>query len=277
MILASALAAGLGLLVAAVGHGTGSPVVTMFVAIVAGVSLGSCTGIRDDVTPGRSGVRALFEPASMSAVQSVILTLAVALSRCVALPPPSLWIILFLATFSGALMGRILSTLCGSVAAAVLWLPLLLVPQVIFGGLLFPFYPTQPFAVDARSGKVEVMPPALAPRTAISWPLQIGGGLVVSRWALEAYAALVYERDLANPAALREATAVNAAVPVLFGDDIAHPLWLHVRARSLGEPTTVPRLRGGSAYYLVVLLVFAGVEAAALLAIRQSREPRSAA
>jgi hypothetical protein len=268
MILASAVAASIGLLLGAVGRGTGSPVVTMFLAIVAAVSLGTCAGLGRVV----DRAAALLGSASIAAVQSVVLTVAVALSGCVALPPPYVWIILFLTTLSGAFMGRILSALCGNAATALLWLPLLLVPQVIFGGLLFPYYPTQPFAIDPRTGKVEVMPRALAPPAVSSWPLQIGGALVVSRWALEAYAALVYERDLSDQTALREATAVNAWVPVLFGDDIAHPLWLHVRAQSLGEPTTAPRLRGGGVYYLLLLLVFAGVEAAALVVIQPGRD-----
>ncbi len=259
----------IGIVLGAVGATTGNPAMTMFLAIVAGV----CVACSESVVPSAGG-RRLRAAVLRAAVQSALLTIAVVQSGCVALPAPFVWIILFLATVSGAIMGLILSALCGGAATAAGWLPLLLVPQVVLGGFLFPYYPTQPFAIDPVKGQVEVMPRALAPPAATSWPLQLAGGFVVSRWALEGYAALVYERDLSQPAALAEAVRVNAFVPVLFGEDVAHPLWLHVRARSLGEPTTPPALRGGSRYHLAVLLGFPLAEAAALWAVLSARGPR---
>jgi hypothetical protein len=256
----------IGILLGAVGATTGNPAMTMFLAIVAGVSV-ACSG---SVVERANVRRAVLQ----AAVQGALLTVAVVQSGCVALPVPYVWIILFLATVSGALMGLILSALCGGAATAAGWLPLLLVPQVVFGGFLFPYYPTQPFAIDPAKGQVEVMPHALAPPAATSGPLQLAGAFVVSRWALEGYAALVYERDLADPAALAEAVKVNASVPVLFGDDVAHPLWLHVRAQTRGEPTTPPALRGGSRYYFAVLLGFPLAEAAALWAVLSARGSR---
>jgi hypothetical protein len=256
----------LGVLIASAGSITGSPALTMFLAIVAGVCVACCGGSLDGGP--------LLAVLARAAIQSVVLTGAVVLSGSVALPAPLVWLVLCLATASGGVTGLILSALCAEASTTIAWLPLLLVPQVILGGFLVPYYPTQPFAVASGSGQVEVMPRSLVPPAASGWPLQLAGAVVVSRWALEGYAALVYERDLSQPAALAEAVKVNASVPVLLGDDVAHPIWLHVRARSRGEPTTPPRLHGGSRAYLAVLLGFVAVPAAALWGLRSS-SPRT--
>jgi hypothetical protein len=276
----------IGALVAAAGYATDRPAVTMFLAVLSGLWIGGSGCVREIVDERRlvqrdphvsllayAGAKLLFA-AAMAGFQSLVLTIAVTLSGCVSLPPPYVGIILFLTTVSGAYMALILSALCDEAATALAWFPLLLVPQVVFGGFLFPYSRTQPFAINAANGQVEVMPASLAPRPVEAWPLQIAGAFVISRWALEAYAAHVYERDLSNPDALDEAVQVNAVVPVLFGDDIAYPLWQHVRAQSQRQPSTPPQLRGGGIYYLFVLLLFAGLEAAALVVVLPIRDPR---
>ena len=275
----------IGVLLAATGRATGSPPVTMFLAILSGLWIGGSGCVREIVDERRLvqrdphvsllayAVAKLLFATAMAGFQSLVLTVAVAASGCVSLPPPYVWIILGLTTVAGAFMALILSALCDEAATALAWFPLLLVPQVVFGGFLFPYDTTHPFAVDPETHRVEVMPPVLAPQP-VGWALQTAGAFVVSRWALEGYAAQVYERDLSDADALEEATKVNAFVPVLFGDAVAYPLYGHVRAQSLGEPTTPPRLNGGSLYYLLVLVFFAAVQAGALVVILPARDPR---
>jgi hypothetical protein len=279
----------IGGLLAATGAATDSAPVTMFLAILSGLWIGGSGCVREIVDERRlvqrdphvsllayAGAKLLFA-ATMAGFQSVILTLAVALSGCVALPAPAVWIILFLTTVSGAYMALILSALCDEAATALAWFPLLLVPQVVFGGFLFPYYPTQPFGIDRAEHRVDAMPKVLRAKPVTSWPLQMAGAFTVSRWALEGYAAQVYERDLGKSDAFEEAIAVNTFVPVLFGDDVAYPLWRHALALNDGQSPSPPTLHGGSYYYLLVLLFFAGGQAAALIAILPARDPRRVA
>ncbi len=279
----------IGLLLGATGAATGSAPVTMFLAILSGLWIGGSGCVREIVDERRlvqrdphvsllayAGAKLLFA-ATMAAFQSAVLTLAVALSGCVSLPPPAVWMILFLTTVSGGFMALILSALCDEAATALAWFPLLLVPQVVFGGFLFPYYATQPFGIDRVEHRVDAMPKALRAKPVTGWPLKMAGAFAVSRWALEGYAAQVYERDLGNAEAFEEAVAVNAFVPVLFGDDVSYPLWRHALALNAGQPTSPPTLHGGSYFYLLVLMFFAGAEAAALIVILPARDPRRVA
>ena len=96
----------------------------------------------------------------MAAFQSAVLTVAVALSGCVSLPPPYVWIILFLTTVSGAFMALMLSALCDEAATALAWFPLLLVPQVVFGGFLFPYYANAALRCRRRNTDRSTVTPA---------------------------------------------------------------------------------------------------------------------
>jgi hypothetical protein len=278
----------IGILLAAAGHATDSPAVTMFLAVLSGLWIGGSGSVREIVDERRlvqrdphvsllayAAAKLLFA-AAMAGFQSAVLTGAVGLSGCIHLPAPIVWIILWLTTVCGAFMALVLSALCDEAATALAWFPLLLVPQVVFGGFLFPYHSTQPFALDPRSRQVVVTPGVLAPQAVDSLPLQAAGAFTVSRWALEAYAAFVYARDLGDRNAFDEAVKVNAFVPVTFGDDVAYPLARHLAARSRGESPPPPELTGGGIFYLLLLLVFAGAEAAALVLILPLRDPRRA-
>jgi hypothetical protein len=279
----------IGILLAAAGRATDSPAVTMFLAVLSGLWIGGSGAVREIVDERRliqrdphvsllayAAAKLLFAGA-LAALQAVVLTAAVGFSGCVHLPAPILAIILWLTTTCGAYMALVLSALCDEAATALAWFPLLLVPQVVFGGFLFPYHSTRPFAYDPATRQVVATPRVLAPHAVDSVPLQVAGALTVSRWALEAYAAFVYQRDLGNGDAFDEAVKVNAFVPVTFGDDVAPPLARHLGARTRGEFAMPPRLAGGGFAYLVLLVFFVGVEAAALVAILPLRDPRRTA
>lgn len=279
----------IGILLAAAGRATDSPAVTMFLAVLSGLWIGGSGAVREIVDERRliqrdphvsllayAAAKLLFAGAT-AAFQAMVLTMAVGLSGCVHLPAPVLWIILWLTTTCGAFMALVLSALCDEAATALAWFPLLLVPQVVFGGFLFPYHATRPFAYDASVRQVVATPQVLAPQAVDSIPLQAAGAFTVSRWALEAYAAFVYQRDLGDDDAFDEAVKVNAFVPVTFGDEMAYPLAQHLAARNRGESPPPPRLSGGGIFYLLLLVAFAGAEAALLVAILPLRDPRRAA
>jgi hypothetical protein len=276
----------IGLLVNQAGRATGSPPVTMFLAILSALWIGGSGCVREIVDERRLvqrdphvsllayAVAKLLFATALALLQSGVLTLAVAATDVVHLAPPMVWIILFLTTLAGSFMALALSALCDEASTALAWFPLLLVPQVVFGGFLFPYHATQPFALNERTRQVDVTPETLAPRAVDNPLLQLAGALTVSRWALEAYAAQVYEQNLSSDRALMEAVKVNAFVPVTFGDDVAPPLFERLQAKAQGNTPSGPRLDGGGIIYLVLLVFFVGVEAAALVAILPLRDPR---
>jgi hypothetical protein len=276
----------IGILLNQAGRATDSPPVTMFLAVLSSLWIGGSGCVREIVDERRLvqrdphvsllayAVAKLLFAAAVAAVQSGVLTLAVAATGVVHLSLPIVGIILFLTTLAGSFMALVLSALCDEASTALAWFPLLLVPQVVFGGFLFPYHETQPFALNAVTRQVDVTPETLAPKAVDSPLLQLAGALTVSRWALEAYAAQVYEQDLSDADALEEAVKVNAFVPVTFGDDVAPPLIAHLRAQGQGYSPAAPTLDGGAPLYLIVLMFFAGLEAAALVAILPLRDPR---
>jgi hypothetical protein len=276
----------IGLLVNQAGRATGSPPVTMFLAVLSSLWIGGSGCVREIVDERRLvqrdphvsllayAVAKLLFAAALAALQSSLLTLAVAATGVVNLAPPIVGIIMFLTTLAGSFMALVLSALCDEASTALAWFPLLLVPQVVFGGFLFPYHSTQPFALNTETRQIDVTPRSLAPQAVDNPLLQLAGALTVSRWALEAYAAQVYEQDLSNDDALAEAVKVNAFVPVTFGDDVAQPLFNRLGAKAQGYTPSGERLRGGSIIYLVLLVFFVGVEAAALVAILPLRDPR---
>src|SRR5262249_4037809 len=136
-----------------------------------------------------------------------------------------------LTTVSGALLAMLLSTLCNEASTALAWFPLLLVPQVVFGGFLFPYADTAPFAAEAKTHAVIVMPRPLIRSTVDSPLLKVAGAVVVSRWALEAYAAEVFSQDLSDADHLREAIQVSFFMPLTLTDrQISGALLDYVRA-----------------------------------------------
>jgi hypothetical protein len=206
----------------------------------------------------------------MALGQSLLLSVAVAATGIVHNVFPMLWFLLFLTTLSGALMALVLSSLCDEAATALAWFPLLLVPQVVFGGFLFPYGRTVPF--KPHDNVVTVMPEALRRPPVDNFLIQAAGALTVSRWALEGYAAQVYARDLTDRDAFEEATQVNTFLPAtLSNENVSRRLLDYVTGNS-----AAPNLHPWAPLYLLILMFFAGVQAAALVLIMPWRDPRRA-
>jgi hypothetical protein len=267
------------------GDAAKSPAMTMFLAIVSALWIGGSGCVREIVDERRlvqrdphlsllayAAAKLLFA-SGMALFQSLVLTIAVAATSVVVLPAPYLWVILCLTTLCGAYMALTLSALCDEASTALAWFPLMLVPQVVFGGFLFPYAETRPFALDDY-GQVVVTHEKLLREPARNPLLQVAGALTVSRWALEAYAAQVYEQRLSNDDAMEEAVSVNAFVPVTLGENVGGRLLGYHLARSRREAVGTPRLDAGGIFYLVVLTMFAGAQALALVVVLPARDPR---
>jgi hypothetical protein len=270
----------IGILLHQAGVATKNPPMTMFLAVISALWIGGSGCVREIVDERRLvqrdphlsllayAIAKILHAGLMALGQSLILTLAVKLTGVVHLAMPILWIILFLTTLSGSLMALVLSALCDEAATALAWFPLLLVPQVVFGGFLFPYGHTVPFKVGYQS--VTVMPEPLIRPPVDSFPIRAAGVFSVSRWALEGYAAQVYARDLSNTDAFTEAALVNFFLPAtLSGEEVSDRLLAYAQGQ-----TGPPILHTWGPLYLVILVFFAGAEAGALVLIMPLRDPR---
>jgi len=269
----------IGLLLHQAGSATSDPPTTMFLAVISALWVGGSGCVREVVDERRLVQRdphlsllayalaKILHAGLMAAGQSLILTMAVLLTGIVHIAAPMLWILLFLTTLAGALMALVLSALCDEAATALAWFPLLLVPQVVFGGFLFPYGHTIPFSPGRP---VTVMPDALVREPVRNLLIQTAGVFTVSRWALEGYAAQVYARDLGNADAFEEAAKVNVFLPAtLAREDVSRRLLDYATGYS-----AVPSLHTWAPLYLVILVFFAGAEAGALVLIMPLRDPR---
>jgi len=269
----------IGLLLHQAGSATSDPPTTMFLAVISALWVGGSGCVREIVDERRLVQRdphlsllayalaKILHAGLMAAGQSLILTMAVLLTGIVHIAAPMLWILLFLTTLAGALMALVLSALCDEAATALAWFPLLLVPQVVFGGFLFPYGHTIPFSPGRP---VTVMPDALVREPVRNLLIQTAGVFTVSRWALEGYAAQVYARDLGNADAFEEAAKVNVFLPAtLAREDVSRRLLDYATGYS-----AVPSLHTWAPLYLVILVFFAGAEAGALVLIMPLRDPR---
>jgi hypothetical protein len=265
---------------------TASPATVLFLAIVTALWIGGSSCIREIVDERRLvqrephlsllayGLAKIMHALVLGAAQSVIVALFLQQTDVVRLPFPNLWMILFATTVAGALLAMLLSALCDEASTALAWFPLLLVPQVVFGGFLFPYGDTRPFHVDEHTQALTVMPEPLI-RVPVSSPLlRAAGALCVSRWALEAYAAEVFEQDLKDDR-LQEAIQVAFFIPLTLVDRPIGSRLLDYVSRggaAGGQPALV--LDAGSGRYRMVLASFVLGEALLLLCLLPLRDPR---
>src|SRR5262249_29254979 len=142
------------------------------------------------------GVAKILHAIVLAALQSVILSGFLMASGVIRIPGGLLWALVMLTALSGAMLALLLSALADTPPTALAWFPLLLVPQVVFGGFLFYYAPARPFTVSKSTGQLVVMPTELDRQPVKSDLLRAAGALCVSRWALETYAAEVLEQDL---------------------------------------------------------------------------------
>lgn len=268
---------------------TASPATVMFLAILSALWIGGSSCVREIVDERKLvqrdphlgllayGLSKIIHASLLAAGQSLILTFFLLLSDVIGLPVFQLWMILFLTTVSGSMLAMILSALCDEAATALAWFPLLLVPQVVFGGFLFPYGATQPFSFDQATSEITVMPESLIRQDVRNRVLRIAGALCVSRWALESYAAKVFEQELGEADNLQEAVRVAFFMPLTLVDlPISERLTQYLAARASGEQTTAPELDAGSGRYLSLLTLFAAGQAALLVLILPLRDPRRA-
>ncbi len=268
---------------------TSSPATVMFLAILSAIWTGGSSCVREIVDERRLiqrephlnllayGVAKILHAFVLGGAQSIIMALCLQLTDVVRLPFANLWLILFLTTVAGSLLALILSALCDEASTALAWFPLLLVPQVVFGGFLFPYGDTRPFEVNQTTKVVTVMPEPLIRTKVSSTLLRSAGTLCVSRWALEAYAAEVFEQGLSDKDRLREAVLVSFFMPLTLVDrQVSGRLLEYV---SQGGPDGVqraPEFDAGRIRYRLVLGAFVLVKAILLLCLLPIRDPRRA-
>ncbi len=266
---------------------TKSPAMVVFLSILSALWIGGSSCVREIVDERRLvqrephlsllayGLAKILHAVVLGAGQSVILTLFLHYTDVVFLPFLQLWTILFLTTVSGALLAMLLSTLCDEAATALAWFPLLLVPQVVFGGFLFPYSDTAPFVADAKTHAVTVMPRPLIRSKVDSPLLKSMGALVVSRWALEAYAAEVFSQDLSKSDHLTEAIQVSFFMPLTLTDhQISGVLLDYVNAGGSSGSAKAPSFDASVSQYRALLTAFPVAEGVLLLVLLPLRDPR---
>ena len=265
---------------------TKSPATAMFLAILSALWIGGSSCVREIVDERRLverephlnlvayGVAKLVHAVALASVQATIVTLFLGVTDVVRLPLPNLWIIVALTTLSGSLLAMILSALCTEASTALAWFPLLLVPQVVFGGFLFPYGATRPFDLNRATNVVTAMPEPLIRAKVTSPLLRAAGALCVSRWALEAYAAEVFEQDLNDADRLEEAVLVSFFMPLTLVERQASDQLLDYLTTAPGSERRAPRLAAHRWRYRGILAGFVVAEAVLLLAILPYRDPR---
>lgn len=277
----------IGILLYQTGTATNSPATLMFLAILSSLWVGGSANVREIVDERKLvqrephlsllayGAAKILHAALLAAGQSAILGLLLQMSGIVWLPFHQVWLVLFLTTVAGSLLALVLSALCDEASTALAWFPLLLVPQIVFGGFLFPFGDTKPFDLDSTTGQVTVMPEALVRKAVHDPVLRAAGAVAVSRWALETYAALTFEQDLAADDSLKEAIQVSFFVPLSLSNvAVADELLGYLSERSTGQAPVTPELDVDSTRYLLVLVMFVAAEALILLVVLPLRDPR---
>ena len=274
----------IGLLLHQAGSATSDPPTTMFLAVISALWVGGSGCVREIVDERRLVQRdphlsllayalaKILHAGLMAFGQSLILTIAVLLTGIVHLAPPMLWILLFLTTLSGALMALVLSALCDEAATALAWFPLLLVPQVVFGGFLFPYGQTIPFPprVSDRDGDAGSAGAAAGEEPPHPGRRRVHGVAVGTRGLCRAG---LCAGSLERRIAFEEAAKVNTFLPAtLSSEDVSDRLLAYARGL-----TMAPSLRTWAPAYLLILMFFAGVEAGALVLIADPRSPADGA
>jgi hypothetical protein len=265
---------------------TKSPATAMFLAILSALWIGGSSCVREIVDERRLvarephlnlvayGLAKIVHAVALASLQASIVTLFLSLTGIVRLPFPHLWLIVVLVTLAGSLLAMILSALCNEASTALAWFPLLLVPQVVFGGFLFPYGTTRPFDLNRATSVVTVMPQPLIRPKVTNVALRVAGALCVSRWALEAYAAEVFEQDLDDDDRLEEAVLVSFFMPLTLTERQASDQLLDHLTETPGAERRTPRIAARRWAYRGILAGFVMAEAVLLLVILPIRDPR---
>jgi len=265
---------------------TKSPATAMFLGILSALWIGGSSCVREIVDERRLverephlnlvayGLAKIVHAVTLASLQAGIVTLFLSLTGVVRLSFPDLWLIIALVTVAGSLLAMILSALCNEASTALAWFPLLLVPQVVFGGFLFPYGTTRPFDLNRATHVVTVMPQPLIRPKVTNLALRAAGALCVSRWALEAYAAEVFEQDLDDDERLEEAVLVSFFMPLTLIERQPSDQLLDYLTESPGAERPTLRIAARRWAYRAILAGFALAEALLLLVLLPYRDPR---
>jgi hypothetical protein len=153
------------------------------------------------------GSKVLYSGA-LAIVQSLIFVLVLTFLNAQANHFMQAWLMMGIMTMQGVLLGLLISAVARTAERAMYLLPLLLIPQLLLGGLLMPVAKRHPFTV-VKAGETAQCTDRTAPTSgycledAPSWtlqeemprPLALGiSPLMVSRWGLEGLSDL-YSHD----------------------------------------------------------------------------------
>jgi ABC-type multidrug transport system ATPase subunit/pSer/pThr/pTyr-binding forkhead associated (FHA) protein len=210
---------------------------------------------------------------SVAAVQALLVIAVLTLMGAIEGHLPQVYVLTWLITIEGALIGLLISAVCSSAEKALYAFPLTMIPQLLLAGLLIPVATITPF-VPVQSPTHELMAIQQLPATAAMSSALANGvsPAMVSRWGLEALSDLyIHDRD--EGAALRKEYSYQllSAVAVTFhrNDSAEARAELDRLLVNPGDRTFIPREDSGIfARYLGILsgfaLVFIGAIAVAL-------------
>lgn len=221
------------------------------------------------------GIAKILHASALAIIQSGVLTAFLAATDVVRIPVPWLWVIVMLTGLCGGMLALLLSALSNAPATALAWFPLLLVPQVLFGGFLFYYAPATPFMISPASGQLVVTPPELERPTVKNAVLNAAGVLCISRWALEAFAATALEQDLKDARNFEDAIKVAGFIPLtLAAEPPSKTILKYMQEGGQANPAARLRIDAHGREYFVRLAAFALVQAVLLILILPVRDPR---
>jgi ABC-type multidrug transport system ATPase subunit len=114
------------------------------------------------------------------------------------------WLLCWILTFNGALIGLVISALCSTAEKALYIFPLTMIPQLLLAGLLIPTAAIVPFSpMLSPSGQLLSVQEFPKTRAMDATLANLASPLMVSRWGLEGLADL-YLHDSSTGGAVRE-------------------------------------------------------------------------
>jgi hypothetical protein len=275
-----------GVLLHQTARATESPSSTMFLAILSALWIGGSGCVREIVDERKVverephlsllayGIAKILHAALLAGAQGAILSAFLSVTGVIGIPIFALWSIVGLTALSGAMLALLLSALCNQPSTALAWFPLLLVPQVVFGGFLFYYASTTPFSLAKGTHEPIVMPSELRRKPVETGIMHAVGALCVSRWALETYAAEALEQDLNDADKYENAVKVAGFIPLtLLDEPPSETLLRHLLQQAQGGAATL-HIDARSAQYYLILVLFVAAQGGLLLVVLPLRDPR---
>jgi hypothetical protein len=200
----------------------------------------------------------------VAAMQALLLIAVLTAMGAIAGHLPEAYLLTWLMTIEGALIGLVISAVCSTAEKALYAFPLTMIPQLLLAGLLIPTATITPFYPVQSPGGQIVAIQELPKTPAMIDTLAYGvSPFMVSRWGLEGLADL-YANDREQGSALRKQYSYQllSAVAITFDkDDSADArAELQKTLTSVGD-ATIPERHGASIFglYVGILGAFAMV------------------